>query len=232
MRELRDLIREARSQGSEAKGHTLALQEVKASLTTRYLGPFPQYMPDIIAVVGGAKEKLVICCDFPAYGRFADPTRWLEYEQAIERKIHSGIRVSLTCLDADCRVKFNSEQFSKEIGEWDDWKRSKLGEASLKELIDYYGDRGETIDTLSRERFQELLEKSDQRMLAGPFGRAERREIHDLMPIYFWLADGRSAVFSIPSFAGKVTEYGFITFDQKLISAFEEMVGRYHGADA
>jgi hypothetical protein len=72
LKELRQVINDAREQTKEAKTHTVALQtqtrdleEVRQSLSTRYPGQFPQYYPSIVDLLGRAKREIIIFCDFP-----------------------------------------------------------------------------------------------------------------------------------------------------------------------
>jgi hypothetical protein len=46
------------------------------------------------------------------------------------------------------------------------------------------------------------------------------------MPIYFWIADQKEAIFSIPTFSQN-DEYGFQTSDPSLIEGLLQMHERY-----
>lgn len=225
--EVKTVIREARVLEDQAQSHASAIDEVKRSLSTRYIGQYPEYLSQIVALIKGAREQIVIFCDCPAYGRFSDPNGWLEYRQEIERKDRQRVHISITCLNKKSRSQFNREQFAREMKDWDQWKQTAVAKERIKELLDYHAP-SKTIETLSADGFQDLLEEADSHMLRETFARAEKRDTGSYMPVYFWIVDRDRAIFSIPSFHEETTEYGFITSDQQLISAFTEVLRRYH----
>jgi hypothetical protein len=52
------------------------------------------------------------------------------------------------------------------------------------------------------------------------------------MPIYFWIADDKNAIFAVPALTSDAIEYGFTTSDRDLIIAFKNMKRRYDEAVA
>ena len=52
-------------------------------------------------------------------------------------------------------------------------------------------------------------------MLEQVFSGSVKKHTLDVIPIFFWIADGREAIFSFPSI--RAGEYGFLTTDQQLI---------------
>src|SRR5947209_5462850 len=47
-------------------------QAIQNALTTRSIGVFPSFLRDIVQIVKTADERVVILCDFPAYGCVSD----------------------------------------------------------------------------------------------------------------------------------------------------------------
>ncbi|MEW6130920.1 MAG: hypothetical protein AB1757_28070 [Acidobacteriota bacterium] len=228
LREIRQVISEARNQTSEAKSHTTALDEVRRSLSTRYIGQFPEYFPEVVAFLEHAKREIEIFCDYPAYGSFSDPINWLAYRQALERKIQQEeVRVNITCLNETSRNKSVIEQFFKPAQTWEEWKQDSGNAKRLEKYLSLHGG-APGFEDLTREYFLEMLKKDEKRTLEVVLAGAKIREIDSYVPLYFWIVDRNSAVFAIPSFSERAIEYGFSTTDQKLISAFEDMRDRYH----
>jgi hypothetical protein len=207
-----------------ARGHAETLRTIQDSLSTRFIGEFPSFLSKIVELIQGARQSITIVCDFPAYARFSDPANWREYRHEIERKIQDNVRVSITCLNAERRLDFSRKQFSRERN-WDEWKRRPDNEKKLLDLANT--TNRDTINNLTQEGFYGLMEQADLAMLGEQLARAEKREINSNLPLYFWLVDEQRAIFAIPSYSDQATEYGFITYDPKLISAFKEMTELY-----
>jgi hypothetical protein len=212
---------------AEIRRTMVRLDEVRGSLSTRYLGQFPEFIPEIVSHLQRAKRKITIFCDFPAYGHFSDRRSWLNYGQTIKNKTFDKVHVSLTCFDEARRYDFNTEQFSQVEEGWDEWKRDPQIERKLKELLVSRGKDAD-VDALTKKEFAKLLEDTEQDMLLDEFLNAEKVEVNKDIPLYFWIIDDAEAIFAIPSFSDETTEYGFFTSDPKLISAFQQIVKRYH----
>ena len=224
--ELRHVMREAREQADEAKLHTAALDEVRKSLSTRYIGKFPEYYSTIVELLDRANHSIIIFCDFPAYGSFTDRPTWVRYHQTIERKsLQENMEISITCLDEAHRSEYVKEQLFKDIKGWDEWKQSER--KRLEQLIKATPE-APNFDPLTREDLLAIFIKAEQQELKTTFAAATRKEIDTIMPLYFWLIDGYSAIFAIPSLSERAVEHGFSTTDSKLTSAFLEMRDRYH----
>jgi hypothetical protein len=209
--EIRRVLREART--------------LKESLSTRYIGPFPKYYPDIANLLDGANEEIIIFCDFPAYAGFSDSRTWLRYRQTIERKLDEGLKIELTCLGEEFRSKCLNEQLLEANQQWDEWKQEPRNRKRVQALLGSHRTPV-TIDELSKQQLLEMLADEDRQALDVTFLKATVKEVDVYMPMYFWLIDRQRAIFAIPSLYEK--EYGFSTIDQKLIGAFIDMRDRYH----
>jgi hypothetical protein len=211
----------------DAKNHTTALEEVRGSLSTRYIGQFPQYYPTIVDLIARAKRSVIIFCDFPAYGSLTDPKSWLNYKQILERKMQQDdMKVAVTCLDKERRQAFVREQLFQPGNGWNEWKTNPVSVEQLKTLLKWHGIKKDVKD-LGEDEFFQVLEFDEERMLNETFARAETCELESYVPLHFWLIDDDvSAIFAIPSVSA--IEYGFSTTDPRLISALKDMRDRYH----
>jgi len=206
--------------------HLIEIRTVARSLSTRYIGQLPDYFPEIVALLKRARHDIVIFCDFPAYGSFTEHDSWFDYRQILERKIQEGRRVVLTCLDEDCRNKYVKQQLFKEGQGWDEWKQSSGINKQLQHYLKKHPE-APNIDELKEGDLLKLFADEERQMLQELSG-AEIQQISTYMPLYFWLVDGSSAIFVVPSYSERAIDYGFFTTDQKLILAFEGMRDRYH----
>ncbi|MGZ5445138.1 MAG: hypothetical protein ACXW5U_15900 [Thermoanaerobaculia bacterium] len=200
------------------------LANVQLALSTRYLGKFPRFLRNIVDEISGAAESVVIFCDFPAYGCFSDPRVALEYRQVLERKAADGLRIELTCLDAALRRRYEREQFTEDT--WQRWQSDARATSRIAEFL--RKRRAADGSDLSLETFMKELEGIDESYLRDVFA-GHVREMSVDIPMYFWIVDGRSAIFAISAMSDTDgwEEYGFITADHALIQALQEMRTRY-----
>jgi hypothetical protein len=157
---------------------------------------------------------VIVFCDFPGYGGFSDPENGLAYRQALERQIQLRHRVELTCADLERRQRQPAELLSRVS--WDDWRTE-----NHENIATFLAAHGNIADppAVTREKLFRILDDVDEQLLRQVF-RNDTVQLPVDMPIYFWIADDRIAVFSVPAMAGTALEYGFRTSDQALIQAF------------
>jgi len=225
--EIRRVMARAKIQADEAKSHTDALEEVRRTLSTRYIGKFPEYYGEIVSLIERAKNRIVIFCDYPAYGSFSDPDTWLTYHQTLQRKLlKDDVLVELTCLNETRRKRSVEEQFFDPDNTWEDCLKNPDFRKKLEDLLNKH-PKAPALTALTQTDFAEVLE-ADEHNALDDLATAKICEIDSYMPLYFWLIDDISAVFSLPSFSEKALEYGFATTDQRLIAALLEMRDRYY----
>lgn len=208
----------------QAKAHANALSEIHKSLTTRYIGQFPDFCRNIVDVIGRAKSSIVIMCDFPGYAAFSAPSTFLAYRQILERKLHEGVKVSLTCYDSQRRREFFDEGF-RGARTWEAWRQENL--AHLREYLRHEG-REKELETLTQSKLGDLLEEEDRRILTSYLRGAEIREMGAHLPVYCWLVDGMEAIFVFSVRSEQAFEHGFATTDARLITALLDLRNRYH----
>lgn len=223
---------ELSKQMNKLEQQTMGLEAIQQSLSTRYLGLFPRYLGDLAELVRQADQEIRILCDYPAYGCFSDAKAFLAYRRAIEDKSNAGVKVYLLCYNEDKRAQFNDEQFPQGGAEWSAWKSKKENHARLEPLLQDYRKSAElaisSVEELDETGFKKLMLAADRKMLDETFSKATNTtEIETFIPIFFWLIDGREAVFSIASLSGEVSEHGFRTVSSDFIIAFKDMWERY-----
>ena len=211
-------LRHTRSQTQELEG-------IGRSLSTRYIGKFPSFLAELVSLVGNAEKDLVIFCDFPAYARFSDPQRWLDYRQSLERKNrHNGFKLSFTCFDRQHRIVESREQFGVTDEVLEKWRHDASYRERLQGLVNEYGSVS-TVDEVNAQVFLDLLERADTQVLEQVLTPPAMIRQLPVIPLFFWIADGREAIFAFPSVG---SEYGFRTIDNQLISAFLDLARQYH----
>jgi hypothetical protein len=169
--------------------HLQEISRMQASLSTRYIGEFPDFLDEIIGIVQSAHRDINILCDFPAYGNFDDPTRSARLRDLIRLKLHQGVKVRLVCLDHERRRLALSLQFPS-------------APAPYK----------------TREAFIDDFEAKNEAALKQTYGDANVLQVNAELPVFFWIADRRRGVLVVQTFGGNV-EYGFASSDLALMRA-------------
>lgn len=201
------------------------LDQIQESLSTRYIGKIKDYLPLVVNQIKNAERSISILCDFPAYGYFTDTENYKKYRIALRDKIDNlDISVSLMCLDEFCRRESNLKVLSIAEDNWEEWKQNQ----ERRNLFQKLGYSSEGIDNLRLDDFLNALERVDQEMLKVYCKGAGVEEVNALLSFDFWLVDGKKAIFAFSTYAGDASQYGFLTEDEKLISAFADIKERYH----
>lgn len=220
--EIRDQVKELKKQTDQAQAHTKSLDILRRELPTRYIGQFPDYLQQIIDLFGRAEKEIVIFCDFPAYGSYSSPRRFVKYRQGLEDKLADNVPVQLTCLNTAGRMKVTRKQFSRKP--WDEWIKDPKNDQQLKWFLKHHNKSNE----LTGDEFIALLEEDDDGMLKIMRGAgAEVYEANRDIPLCYWLVDNQEAIFAIIVLSDNAIEYGFRTTDQQLINALSEMRQQY-----
>ncbi|HKO55154.1 MAG TPA: hypothetical protein VJ276_04705 [Thermoanaerobaculia bacterium] len=198
------------------------LSQIRGSLPTQHLGEFPNYLRHIVQLVDRADRRIIICCDFPAYGSFSNPEAFLEYRQALERRIGDGVPVRIACLGAAPREARTREQFLKTAAAWEEWKRKEVDK--FETYLSFHSTQHDPA-SLQNEDFVKMIVAEDTNVLASTFAAAAKQDLETAPPIYFWLVDD-SMVFVIPS-PHRLMEHGFVTQDSHFIDGICDIARRY-----
>jgi hypothetical protein len=218
---------------TELSTQTTHLRQVERSMSTRYLGTFPKYLDEITEVVSGAKDSILILCDLPAYGCFSDPPGSTEYAQAIERKINAGVDVRVIFFAAERQKEFLGEFFSVlRIADWERYKYTPENRLRIEQFVERNrqaaGLPHVTLESLTRDDLVTLILAKSAQTFEHKFMPAKESLVTtEEMPVYFWVADNRKAVFTISSRSEGATDYGFRTTSTDLITAFSDMWNVY-----
>jgi hypothetical protein len=199
------------------------LEEIRDTLTTRYLDQAPKYFGAIVSLIAGAKESIEIICDFPAYGRFTAPAAFIQYSAQLRSKLEAGMAVQITCPDLDGRRDGANSQF----GGARNWERQKATDSSFqKKLDEFLKHRKPPVHAadLDYKGFLGLFEAENSKMLDALEG-ANVSQAGRHIPVLCWIIDKSEAIFAFVSVLG--VEHGFYTRDVRFIVALQEMGRKY-----
>ena len=217
--------RMARLAQHEAAAHTENLSRIEDALTTRYRGEFPGFIQEVAHLIDRAESKLELFYDVPGYGVFSDPPGWLAMRQAIERKTALGVAVSVSLYSPNRRREVLEEQMNHRNDKEVEWPNPP---DLIPELQRYLVHEQRIVDRhLSSDSFIEISLGVHEKIFTEVFGHLPVVMVEDLMPLYFWIIDGREAIFAIPAFGEDASEFGFFTSDPRIIKALRNMKKRY-----
>jgi hypothetical protein len=179
------------------------LARLEQQLPTRQLGTAPDFMRQIIKMLSGAQQRVIICCDFPAYGAITDASEYAQYVRAI-RHLRRDVEIRLLHLDKDAQSEIAKDSYRR------NGNKTSTGEFENNE-----------------DGFLRCIVEKNRSALEEQFRDAEKFETSFLMPLFFWIVDDE-AVFALRQMTKKGDgEVGFQTSDGTLIKALGDIFSRY-----
>ena len=188
---------------------TRILKDLSQSVSTEYVGAFPEFVPKITELLGTAKKDVKIMCDIPAYGKYSNPEEYRRYFSALVSLDAERVVVSLTVYTEKKENEALAVQFNEPF--------EKLQGQNLKEHEGRIGKKIQNIEQLRKSLACEN-EKECKRFEYEYVTHFTRVEKH--MPVYFWIIDGQVAIFSFAGLRRKPPAVAFKTVDRMLINTF------------
>src|SRR6185369_711129 len=217
---------EARKQTKRLKSHSDALGLITESLSTRYLGPFPEYLSVVTDLVSSAKAELLIVVGNPTPAYFSNPALWIDYVQAVEKKTRSGVSVRLICMAENQRRQRLEQQFPTSNEEWEKWLNDHTDQ--VMEFLKFRFSEIK-ISELDYKKFLELLQTAQREHLQQSFqyNGVEVIQVPEMVTVQVWIVDKARAVFSIQTLPTNSLSHGLFTSDPHFVSALYSMTEVY-----
>jgi len=196
-----------------------AIDELKTEVQTHHIGPFPDFLPEIVSILAEATRSITIFCDLPAYGVVSNRDEFEKYVEVIEAKARrkGPPEVRMLHLGRSARMESVEAQF-------DSWAAAREKPSVTAFLAAAGKAPGEDDE---RQAFLDLVEQSQKETLASlRAAGVDTNPTGQIMPLYFWIADSK-AVFALTEFSPHAHEAGFCTSSTNLIRAMEGIYGRY-----
>lgn len=198
-----------------------SVKHVEEQVSTHYVGKFPKFMDEIVGVLRTADQSITVFCDLPTYGLVSDPECFRRYTELIETRVKKDdFCVRMLNLDPAGRTKSVGVQCG-DPGKWAETRRKP-------EVAAFIEEAGKDKDSISRQEFLGLIEGRQVSAIEHfeSIG-VDVVETAQIMPLYFWIADDKRAVFALTQFNSEAHEAGFQTSSKNLISAMTGIYERY-----
>lgn len=194
------------------------LQDISNSVSTRFVGAFPENMRSINELIGGSKDVLIIT-DTPSYGHFSNPYEHNLYIKRLKEITEAEGKVRVLVYNDNIRMESIKDQFSSysldEIKELKSYKKYiKYLERKKKRKIKH-----DKIEDFFQHLFDEGSEIIHELRRSG----VEIKKTSEKQQIFIWIGDNsRQAVFSMLNYGPTNREVSFRTYDQKFIEILRD----------
>lgn len=189
------------------------ITQIAQSMSTAYVGEFPNNIKEINRVVSNAKKELDIVADVPGYGQYSRPKESDDYIQTLlNLRPQADIRMLIydePSAKASRKRQFASQEFAKLT--------------TTSEFKHYFEDVWPTLEKpKNKEEFMEDLQQkqNDYEKLLLQKHINIRRFTGRLM-FNLWLQDHAEAILSFEHNAKDETQVSFRTRDGNMIATFQ-----------
>ena len=222
----RDLTAATRSVLRRARG-------IRRSLSTVYLGPFPEYIPAVTKLIESAADPLVIVTIAPAFGCFSAPPAWESLAAALTAAQSRGLPIDLVTGSFPRRRENYRLQFDDALADWQTWldagqtATSPSHRTRLPRFTTRYRLAAPPPDAST---FLQELETVQHDSLRHVYFGATVIESDELLPVVAWIEGTRQAVFALSNPLGKPP--AFFTRDKNVIEALLGLANRLRNPTA
>jgi len=194
-------------------------EQIAQSLSTSYIGKFPDTLPKIIGALQEAENEILVLCDVPGYGIFSKHDPYLDYESILRKKAQH-VTIKIAVLGSTRRKQILNLQFGSQ--NLDILRKTDKYEAFRK----WGGPDVDKIKTISD--FVNVMAGAHDRIVAEFLQTMKVRQYNGDIPVYLWLIDDKVAVLSIPNLERKnPVENAFLTRDPRLIAQLANIFNSY-----
>ena len=193
-----------------------SLTKITESISTQYVGEFPEHLPKITAILAKATKNVEILCDVPGYGHYSSRQQYFNYRNVIQKlAVTDKVQIRMAFYTQDLAKKAAVDAFGDDfaaIRKTDAFRAyRKTISREIKDIDDFYKLIVELDYINCKKDFEEI---------AG----IELIRIKEPVQIYFWIIDGLEAVFSIATSGLDPVEVAFTTTDTKFIAILQALL--------
>lgn len=202
------------------------LSTVAGALSTKYIGPFPDYINDVALLLKNAKKEIKIICTVPMHGVFNNPDGWLKMKHSLEDAMSSKTPPKVFCVFSEKseRIRLQNMQYKEVQKNWDRWILDEKNKHKIEFLFQRFSDEQTEINF---EALIDLLEKISDSELKSTYKLAEVYEVSHYIPLYLWIIDNSQAIFVLKTSYPNFQAEAFWTSDSRLIDSLSKIHKNY-----
>lgn len=236
-------IETQRARLQDITGH---LEKISKQMSTRHLDPFPGHLQDIIKLLEGAQKSFHILTDCADYGSFSNPEEHWKMIRAI-RVIHASNegRSEEKKVKIEIQICGKFQLISRSSEFWEMWDAAQANRGNRKlwetlrndpkfqgRLIEFCRRNKQICNrnhkssfdlaNCSMEDFEEIMLKKhdavknvleDYGVVFPPYTEPE----HSMPGIFFWMKDGKEAIFLLSHTGANAQGMAFYTRDDQIM---------------
>lgn len=216
-------------QASKSAQSQASLNILASTISTKYVGTFPEELPEITALIERTQKTLCIVTDFVTYGNWSDPAGFERYKAALLSTKQRKVDVTM--------VVYNPAtlpgQIEKQLGKDDDVGAFKALENSphWKSFFEFY----HLPEPQNMKEFQDYW-LGEQRKLGDELRKMQVKVVPRTAPFptFFWLRDDQEAIFVFNWVHADDTNaqtVAFRTVDPKILDMMRNLYKGFHPPD-
>lgn len=197
------------------------LKDISGSMSTRFVGPFPENMKAIISLLDKANRTIEILVDFPGYGQFSALDSHIAYLEKLIRARQRKVKVQIIGYQLALATKERAEQFPDCPP--DQWTQIAASQ-NFHEYFNFFTDLPRPNDS---KMLRQALVRRDVALFDELRGKGVEWKFHQETAAFFlWLVDGAEAIFTFKNVGRKDVGLSFRTRDGNLVRQFKEIFSR------
>jgi hypothetical protein len=202
--------------------HRAKMEEIARSMSTRYIGPFPDHLDDIVEVVQRADRDVVMMADCMDYGSFWRPETHTKLHDAVKNAVRKKISVRILVGGEPEAITRSSHLRTSDF--------DKI--YATTEFAHYFDVYAGDPKPNTFEEFRRIMmthqERFKQELLSvGVEIRTLPQEVACGVNLFLWMEDDQDAVFLFPESSDRTIGLAFRTRDSKLLEIFKATFERY-----
>jgi hypothetical protein len=194
----------------DAREEQHVLTSIALSMSTQFVGAFPENVPDVASVVDKAQRSVKIIVDFVGHGQYSAPQSHLLYLHAIESALARNVKVEMICYT---EVRANVERL-------DQFGDNEFATKDNKKFEEYFRFKKMPEAGSTAELHKVLKDQNDAAMQHLSTLGLSLKYLHDPAAFFLWLSDDAEAVFAFRDFKKKAIGLSFRTKDRNLVDQF------------
>lgn len=200
---------------------TSGLKDISGSISTRFVGAFPENMREIIEILRTARETIEIIVDFPGYGQYSALQYHKDYIEALKNARKNNVKIQIICYQLSLVREERLEQFPDLSPE--EW----LIKTSEKKFQNYFAEFNDIPQPANRAGLREALTARDHRLIDELRHSQLTWKFHpDRATFFLWRIDNVEAVFTFKNVGRTDVGLSFRTHDGNLVKQFGNIFER------